>query len=507
MRWAHVPLLLLIAAFAGAVNAQSAPLVQIVARQLTLLDFGTASGEVKCPAGYIPAEYAASPKYSYDVNSEVFRSLVDSNASAINVGTLSNPAQILGGGYETTIQNEEHHIKWVMMTATCLATAATTDNTFALVRTTTTLAQQTTGTAIGFCPSDFPVAVGGFSNADGRLKLSDGGSAPVWGTAESTSFLLDMPNGQGPPPTGWLVRASNLEGFLSRNLVGTTICGKVPGAQTFVYSTNAPQGAFGYKTPFKIFAPVPDGWTAIGSGFAGGRNREFWYAERTGADAWMSDGTIVLGVLQWVGVGRTYDSGNAEVRAFIARAVGNAPSSGARAAVAVVAAPKAAQPPTRVTVVEYYHAGLDHYFITGIADEITKLDNGTFVGWQRTGETFGAYAIGSSGGIGRRPVCRAYGNPASGLDSHFYSASLDECELTAGLDWLLEAHEVFQMDLPDPNTGACPEGGVPIYRVFNQRKDANHRYTTSIAIRNQMVARGGVAEGYGPNAVVLCGLP
>jgi hypothetical protein len=76
-----------------------------------------------------------------------------------------------------------------------------------------------------------------------------------------------------------------------------------------------------------------------------------------------------------------------------------------------------------------------------------------------------------------------------------------------GYKWLLEASEVFQMDLPDPVTGACPPGGVPIYRVFNQRKDANHRYTTSIAIRDQMVARGGVAEGYGPDAVVLCGLP
>jgi hypothetical protein len=75
-----------------------------------------------------------------------------------------------------------------------------------------------------------------------------------------------------------------------------------------------------------------------------------------------------------------------------------------------------------------------------------------------------------------------------------------------GGSWLLEASEVFEMDLPDPITGACPAGGVPIYRVFNQRKDANHRYTTSIAIRDQMVARGGVAEGYGPNAVALCGL-
>ena len=102
-------------------------------------------------------------------------------------------------------------------------------------------------------------------------------------------------------------------------------------------------------------------------------------------------------------------------------------------------------------------------------------------------------------------------NPAAGLNSHFYSASPDECAATMtngyGYAWGLEASEVFQMDLPDPVTGACPAGGVPVYRVFNQRTDANHRYTTSIAIRDQMVAKGGIAEGYGPNAITLCGLP
>ena len=46
------------------------------------------------------------------------------------------------------------------------------------------------------------------------------------------------------------------------------------------------------------------------------------------------------------------------------------------------------------------------------------------------------------------------------------------------------------MDLPDPVTGACANNGVPIYRVFNNRTDANHRYTTSIAIRDADLARG-----------------
>jgi serine protease len=178
--------------------------------------------------------------------------------------------------------------------------------------------------------------------------------------------------------------------------------------------------------------------------------------------------------------------------------------------VAVLAVPAGAQPPpTTVTVVEFYHAQLDHYFITANADEMAKLDDGTFHGWARTGETFDAYGLGSSGRSGRRPVCREYGNPIYALDSHFYSASPDECQaslVNTGGAWILEASEVFQMDLPDA-TGACPPGGVPVYRIWNKRRDSNHRYTTKIAIRDEMVARGGVAEGYGPNAVALCGLP
>src|SRR5207247_2501933 len=116
---------------------------------------------------------------------------------------------------------------------------------------------------------------------------------------------------------------------------------------------------------------------------------------------------------------------------------------------------------------------------------------------------------GSTGHTGRHPVCRAYGNPAAGLDSHFYSASMEECYATLSSfndAWLLEASEVFQMDLPDPVTGACPAGDVPVYRLWNNRIDSNHRYTTSLVIRNQMVAKGYIAEGYGPDIVTLCAL-
>ena len=43
-----------------------------------------------------------------------------------------------------------------------------------------------------------------------------------------------------------------------------------------------------------------------------------------------------------------------------------------------------------------------------------------------------------------------------------------------------------------------------MYRVLNGRRDANHRYVTSPAIRATMLAAGWIAEGYGPDAVAMC---
>ena len=64
---------------------------------------------------------------------------------------------------------------------------------------------------------------------------------------------------------------------------------------------------------------------------------------------------------------------------------------------------------------------------------------------------------------------------------------------------------VFYMNLPDPDTGACPASMVPVYRVWNNRGDSNHRYMTDTSLRDQMVAKGYIAEGYGPDNVTMCG--
>jgi hypothetical protein len=43
-----------------------------------------------------------------------------------------------------------------------------------------------------------------------------------------------------------------------------------------------------------------------------------------------------------------------------------------------------------------------------------------------------------------------------------------------------------------------------VYRVWNNRADTNHRYTTDRAARDAMVAAGWIAEGYGNDAVIMC---
>jgi hypothetical protein len=153
-------------------------------------------------------------------------------------------------------------------------------------------------------------------------------------------------------------------------------------------------------------------------------------------------------------------------------------------------------------VIEYYHAALGHYFMTSRADEIAALDAGTLTGWTRTGARFAAYPAYASGTV---PVCRYYLPPAFG-DSHFFSASTAECADVARRfpQFVSEDPEVMYVALPDPTSGACPAGTLAVYRLWNARVDTNHRYTADPATRATMLARGWVAEGYGPLGVAMC---
>jgi hypothetical protein len=161
-----------------------------------------------------------------------------------------------------------------------------------------------------------------------------------------------------------------------------------------------------------------------------------------------------------------------------------------------------ANPPPKATVVEFYNAALDHYFVSALPADIAALDSGNLKGWARTGRTFNAYA---GAAAGTSPVCRFYLPPGSG-DSHFYSASPAECaEVAAKFPaFVYESPDVMHIALPDLATGECAAGLVKVYRLWNNRADSNHRYTTDAAVKAAMVAQGYVAEGYGPDATIMC---
>jgi hypothetical protein len=182
------------------------------------------------------------------------------------------------------------------------------------------------------------------------------------------------------------------------------------------------------------------------------------------------------------------------------------------AALLFAALPAAAAVPAAqtVTVIEFYNATLDHYFMTADTAEAHDLDTGVHPGWARSGLTFLAIKAGEQV-AGSTPICRFYGRPDTTppLDSHFYSASVAECaavQAQFAASWQLESQEIFRAMPVDPNTGRCATDFSPIYRLWNKRSDVNHRYTDQTSVYAQMIAKGYVAEGNGSpqQPVIFC---
>jgi hypothetical protein len=120
-----------------------------------------------------------------------------------------------------------------------------------------------------------------------------------------------------------------------------------------------------------------------------------------------------------------------------------------------------------------------------------------------------AYPDPSVAPAGAQPVCRFYVTPAYG-DSHFYSASPEECAATAqkfAAQWVEESPAVFYIVLPNTVSGACPAGSRGVFRFVNNANGLHHRYTAEVDVRDSIIQDGGwTQEGYGtpPNAPVMC---
>jgi hypothetical protein len=153
--------------------------------------------------------------------------------------------------------------------------------------------------------------------------------------------------------------------------------------------------------------------------------------------------------------------------------------------------------------VEYLYADWGFYFVTAFPSEIDALDNGAFGrAWVRTGETFHVW---------RSPVaasaatCRFFSAVFAPKSTHFYTPFQAECNaLKANPAWVDEGI-AFYVALPDAD-GLCAVGTVPLYRAYNNGIGGapNHRYTTTFATLQQMLAAGWTFEGNGNTEIFAC---
>src|SRR5204863_5786812 len=101
---------------------------------------------------------------------------------------------------------------------------------------------------------------------------------------------------------------------------------------------------------------------------------------------------------------------------------------------------------------------------------------------------------------GTVPVCRFFGNPGVGPNSHFYTADAAECaKVKNNPDWIFEAI-AFYITLPT-NYTSCPAGTQPIYRSFYPgaaKPESNHRFVPDLTMHENM-AGASILEG-----VVMC---
>ena len=126
------------------------------------------------------------------------------------------------------------------------------------------------------------------------------------------------------------------------------------------------------------------------------------------------------------------------------------------------------------------------------------LDGGAFGGaWQRTGQQFNVYPL-AGAPTSSAIVWRFFSTQFAPKSSHFLTASTDEYNALAnGAGWQLEG-PVFSAPMPATD-GTCPVGSIPVYRMYNNGVGGtpNHRFTTDINVRAQMLGAGWIPEGQG----------
>lgn len=156
-------------------------------------------------------------------------------------------------------------------------------------------------------------------------------------------------------------------------------------------------------------------------------------------------------------------------------------------------------------IVEFHNTLLDHYLISGDPGEIDSIVTGRAgPGWHLTGQAFkGWLTMPADASVTAAAVCRFYGVPAGGPNSHFYASGAAECDFAKGLQgWFYEGIGFYIRPVVNQR---CPDGYIAVNRAYNNgwmRNDSNHRYSTSDSTMRQMQRLGWVYEG-----ISMCSRP
>jgi hypothetical protein len=156
----------------------------------------------------------------------------------------------------------------------------------------------------------------------------------------------------------------------------------------------------------------------------------------------------------------------------------------------------AASAAATIPVTEFHDRRDDQYFLTADAGEAALLDNGGFgPDWSRTGTSFQAWPRDATDPRAL-PVCRFFGTPGFGPESHFYTAYAAECAIVRNDAHWIEEGVTFRAMLPV--AGVCADGYDTVIRFWKPGAtviETRHRYVVDPAIANAMQAAGWVREG------------
>jgi serine protease len=127
---------------------------------------------------------------------------------------------------------------------------------------------------------------------------------------------------------------------------------------------------------------------------------------------------------------------------------------------------------------------------------VALLDEGALgTDWSRTGVSFHAYPL-DAGVAAALPVCRFFGTPGFGPESHFYTAYPNECAVVRDDPHWIEEGVTFRAELPA--AGVCGPGYATVLRLWKPgvaTTESRHRYVLDVTVAAAMQADGWVLEG------------